>query len=301
MNEYFFRVNKIKGAGIIKKAARHNKRQIQRELGAASHIHAHLMKLNEVIYGPPTADNVTELAERLMAEAGVTKLRKDAVKALEAVFSLPINHRLDDKAYFKHCTKWFIKTYGGVLLSADIHRDESAPHCHVLMLPLIEGRMRGNAAFGKKPEHAARVNAFFRDVASLYGLKRPNAKASTKDKEDTAYEVIKALRGSNDPALKSVAWHAIRQSIEADPMRYAAALGIGNKEKAPKPAKTMAQIFTSKGKGSNAIAFDDGHDVRLITEKKQRLSCVAFQESTPLTTAPALLNNNGEEAARFLQ
>lgn len=257
MREYFFRVKKLTGAGIIKTAARHNKRQIQRELGATGHISTHLMALNQSVYGESTADDVAAMADRLMREAGIVKTRKNQVFGLEALFSLPLNHGLNEVDYFKHCAKWFIKTYGGTLLSADIHRDEATPHCHVLMLPLIDGRLQGNKAFGKRPEHHARVNAFFDDVAASYGLKRPEARQSQQDKDESAELVIRTLKATNDPALKSTLWHAIRQAIDADPRAYMLALGLTSQTRA-KPMKKLVQIFTSKGKGPKAIAFNDG-------------------------------------------
>lgn len=277
---YFFRVGKIRTRWTIKAAARHNKRQIQRELGADSHIAPHLMDLNQTIYGESGAEAVAELAERLMREAGIVKPRKNAVYGLEAIFSLPLNHGLDEVAYFKHCAKWFIKTYGGILLSADIHRDEAAPHCHVLMLPLIDGRLQGNKAYGKKAEHHARVNAFFDDVAASYGLQRPVTQ-SKEEKEGGAELVVKTLKATNDPALKSAMWHVIRQDIEADPRAYMLALGLTNQARA-KPMRTMAQIFTSKGKGGrvdraeNPIAFCNRDQ-----KSGQPLPMVASMEAAP--------------------
>lgn len=50
--------------------------------------------------------------------------------------------------------------------------------------------------------------------------------------------------------LKSAAWALVRDLIEHDPMPWVGCLGLKvNCSPKPKQARTMAQIFTSKGKG----------------------------------------------------
>ena len=88
----FLRIKKLKGGGIITVAARHNRRVIQAEIGASKTIDSTRSGLNETLEGPPTAADVGQLAKDLMKAAGVTRLRKDAVMALEIVFSLPPGH-----------------------------------------------------------------------------------------------------------------------------------------------------------------------------------------------------------------
>ena len=82
------RAKKLKGAGIIRAAAAHNKRAIQAELGAGGSIDSGRTVLNECLAGAATPDDVVSLARVKMAGAGVGKLRKDAVRAIEFVVSL---------------------------------------------------------------------------------------------------------------------------------------------------------------------------------------------------------------------
>ena len=79
----FLRIKKLKGSGIITVAARHNRRVIQAELGAAGSIDPARSHLNETLHGPLTAEDVGQLAKDLMAAAGVVKFRKDSVLGLE--------------------------------------------------------------------------------------------------------------------------------------------------------------------------------------------------------------------------
>ena len=54
---------KLTGGGIIGKAARHNRRVIQAELGASGTIDATRSHLNITLMGPSTADEVAQLAK----------------------------------------------------------------------------------------------------------------------------------------------------------------------------------------------------------------------------------------------
>ena len=94
------KLNRASGANIIGKAARHNKRAIQVELGASITIDPARSHLNETLRGPATADDVAKLAKALMTAAGFDKPRKNAVLGLEFIFSLPPDKPIDDRKYF---------------------------------------------------------------------------------------------------------------------------------------------------------------------------------------------------------
>ena len=197
----FMRIAKMKGANIITAAARHNRREIQAEHGASLSIHPERSAQNKTIEGPATADAVGQMARDLMALAGVDskRLRKDAVRCVEFVFSLPTDHPVDAGAYFSDCLKWTQRTYGGHVLSADVHHDEAAPHCHVLLLPLVQGRMVGSDLVGDRRKLATAQNGFHAEVASSYGLRKAPARLSGASKERAATLVLEKLKTLSDP------------------------------------------------------------------------------------------------------
>lgn len=299
----FLRIKKLKGGGIITVAARHNRRVIQAEIGASGSIDPTRSHLNETLRGSATADAVGQLAKDLMAAAGVGKLRKgtgrnSAVIGIEVVFSLPPDHKLDDRAYFLDCCAWTTIWFEGApILSADIHRDEAAPHCHVLLLPLIDGRMDGSNLVGNKPKFLKMQKDFHDKVASKYGLRKAPARLSGPAKQSASAAVIKRLRETGDTALKSAAWATIRDKIENDPAPFLMAMGIVVEAPA-KELRTMAQIFTSTGKGGKTEKPSPIGQAKRPAAKPLPLSCVgqAFQ-STPkappelvesITDSPAL-------------
>lgn len=249
----FLRMEKLKGSGKVLAASRHNKRLIQAEQGADSHIDAARICLNLSLHGPDSPEAVARLAKDRMAAAGVRPQKKNAVLALEQVFSLPANTDIDLKAYFNDCVQWVARNFGGLdnVLSADVHLDESAPHLHVLTLPLIDGRMNGSDLFGNRQRLQFLHNDLHAAVAGRYGLAKAPARLQGHAKVKTAQAVIKHIQATNDSALTSVLWQVIRDFIERDPVVFAQTLGIDVATSAAKKARSMAQIFTSKGKGSN--------------------------------------------------
>lgn len=88
-NSQFLRMKKLTGANIVELAGRHNHREIALELGQAyNSIDLARVKLNYVIRGGRTAAAIALEATERMSDAGVVKLRKDAVRAHEIIFSL---------------------------------------------------------------------------------------------------------------------------------------------------------------------------------------------------------------------
>lgn len=273
----------------LMQAARHNRREIQAELGASGHIDVSRIDQNETVVGPDSAAGVVALARSLMAGAGVDvgKLRKDHVQAIELLFSIAPGTAIDDGRYFRHCVAWAGEHFGSTnILSADIHRDESAPHCHVLVLPLVDGRMRGGDLIDRNGLRVLR-ESFYRDAAKPFGLKKPVSRMTGAARADGVKAVLQALQTGQD----AIVYQVVKLAIERDPAPFMNALGIEAQAPSRKPLRTMAQIFTSPGKGAKTerkekpIAFDDVDQKPIAFQneraKVQKLCTVAFDKSAP--------------------
>lgn len=258
------RAKKLKGSGIVHAASAHNLRAIQAELGAGGSIDATRCHLNEHLAGPAAPADVADLARAKMAAAGVGKLRKDAVQAIEFVVSIAPGQRLDEAGFFGAAVRWLADRFGGVdnILSADVHRDEAAPHLHLLVLPLMAGRMVGSDAIGG-PSHLLRLQTeFFAAVCKPYGLLPHPRRLAGEGKTAAAAIVLTELKRRRDPCLNSALWPALRDHIEADPGSFAALLGVSvGVPTKPKKLRSMTEIFISPGKGpkveksANPIGF----------------------------------------------
>ena len=255
---------KLKGATIIRAAAAHNKRTIPARLGVAGSIDATRTYLNECLAGPSSPTDVAAQARALMDAACVCTLRKDAVRAIEFVVSLTPSHGIDERAFFAASVAWMGAHFGGSdnILSADIHRDEAAPHVHVLLLPLIAGRMVGSDALGGPARFAAMHRDFHMKVAAPYGLERPPARLRGGAKAAGVSAVLQQLKQAADAATRSAVWGVIRDCIERDPGPFMAGLGIAAPEGKPKALHSMTAIFISKGKGSAIADAEQPYRVR---------------------------------------
>lgn len=241
---YYLRIATLQGSRKLLVATRHNRREFDDE---PPNINRSLSYLNYTLFGAPNAKEVVKDAKTKMQLAGITKLRKNGVAALEVLFSLPSSSGIDHQAYFADCLEWCKTQFGASnILSADVHLDEAAPHCHVLILPLIEGRMRGNQMCGNRHTLAARHLSFYNVVSKRYGIGAP--KNGVRIQRGLLQKaVIAHLQGINDPSLHSCAWSLIRGSIARDPQMWVQCLGIEIGAKAIlHQSRSFVQIMTKK-------------------------------------------------------
>lgn len=241
-------------------ASRHNKRKL------ATHKNAEPRRshLNYALRGPSTPEAVAGLAKELMAGVGIHKLkRKDNITAIEVVSSLPVGSSIDLRDYFEGFVCFVERRFGAQnILSADVHLDESAPHCHVLVLPLVGDRLDASGIVGGPAEVNALHDAFFADFAGGYGLRRPARRLTGTVRKNAAHQVLARLYEDSDSALVSGVWPAICAAIESYPEPFMASLGI----KAPAPvtaAKTFEQFVLSTGAGPKTLAGETRRDLRL--------------------------------------
>ena len=190
----------------------------------------------------------------MLKAAGIAKLRKDCVLAVEVLYSLPVNHTVNLGTFFEDCLTWTRANFGGVVLSFDVHLDESMPHAHALILPLIDGHMNGSDMVGNKYDLQLMHMSFHEVVGVLHALEKPANKPLGQAKLDTCRDVLDMLR--SDPAMESQIWLPIRDSICNDPSPFAHVLGIQVTKPKARKERSFVDIMISKGKGSNIRESD---------------------------------------------
>jgi Plasmid recombination enzyme len=239
------------GEGHTLVAARHNRREIVAERGSAGSIDASRCHLNYSLTGEATAKEISAKAAAMLANAGITAPRKNAGRTLEIVFSLSSAAQIDQRSYFSACVEWAGQRFGGRgnVIAADVHLDEGAPHCHVLLVPLRDRKLSGSIMMGDRTNVAKLQSSFFETVAKPFGLKAPAGKLKGAARERLAQIVVKRLQATNDPATRSPLWQTVRDAIERDPAPFANALGIEVTEPLSTERRTtFAGIMTSTGK-----------------------------------------------------
>lgn len=76
------------------------------------------------------------------------------------------------RAFFEESVKWFGDRYGEEnIVNATVHMDETTPHLHIGIVPIIEGRLCAKDLFNKREMSAIQTD-FVRDVGAAYGLER---------------------------------------------------------------------------------------------------------------------------------
>lgn len=237
------------GERRILNAAKHNLREIGGE-----HIASDRSHLNVILAGAHDASAVLrEAAERTstaIADGGERVARKvnrkNGTRAAEILFGLPASTPVETGEYFAACLAWVRSTFGDVVFSAVIHYDESAPHAHVLMLPMRQGEWLGSDVFGKRADIQKMQTDFARVVGRGFGVEQAPERLSGSDREAAVQAVINHLRASADPVLKSATWPVVRDQIHADPRPFAEHLGI----RISVTRRTLAQLKVSSGRGA---------------------------------------------------
>jgi hypothetical protein len=280
------RIKKLTGKNIIEVAARHNHREIASERGADSHIDAEQTGFNRVLHGDGTAAGVANTAQVLMDNAGVKALRKDSVRALEIIFCLPPDSTIDHAGFFRDSLAWTEEYFQAPVISAVVHYDEAAPHCHVLVLPLVCGRMIGSRLMGNRAKLQALQGDFHAKVGQRYELTRQAAQkrlsAPVRQQAlDAAFNLLQVNGGLNDAILKALLAPHLQ-----NPEPLLLALGLEMPKQ--KVKGTFAGVMTKPTKPEkkqNSIGFDDmkpiSFDGAQVPKKEQSLCSVGFGKSAP--------------------
>jgi len=251
----------------LKDAARHNLREIPSEFGAIGRINPMKTPKNWVMHGSGDADGVVALALEISTNAGVDLCHKrhDYCQAIELIFSLPDKSEIEPRQYFEKCLQWVERAYALPVLSAVVHMDESAPHCHVLLLPLNrEGRYVGSAPL-EKPETKKKIESFFVQVAGPAGLNRQGAKLRGGIKQAAIRVVLEQCGVLGLPDANGPLWPVFEAGIKRDPAPALEALSI-NRQAISDAYKL--QIIEQ----TNPIGIE------AITPQTQTLSCVGIDQ-----------------------
>lgn len=246
MNEdsHFFSLGKIKGKNGILAAMRHNKR----ELPKADHIDSSRSHLNYSLVNESSPEQVAEYAKTLLASELTKTLRKDAVMAVEILFSLPSSrHNQDNRYFFEDCHKWVLENISGRLLAFDVHLDESAPHAHAVILPLVNGLMIGSKIVGNITNLNNLRHKFMEAVGKKHALfHRKIIKLSKAEERELASIILSKLK--NDITAIDCVWPAIEQAVMNNPAPYARLLSIEQPTKRSK--KSFVDHLRQRGRGT---------------------------------------------------
>jgi len=242
-------MKKLTGKDIVEVAGRHNHREISLELGRSYNSAIDLTRagLNYVIRGGENAAAIAQEAQERMTSAGIVTLRKDAVRALELIVSLNPKSGVNERKFFADATEWCESYFGAPVISSIVHLDEGAPHCHIILLPLVNGRMIGSDLMGYKSRLQDIQQDFNRKVGASYGLtySSKTVRLTGDSRRAMAASILRKL--CSDVALLSTPniREILIELISAKPETLHAALGLISAVKPMPRARSFVEIMTS--------------------------------------------------------
>ena len=249
----FLNLHKIRTLQQLRRALKHNKREIAKELGAGSHIDPTKSHLNYSLTGSSTSLELMEQVHQVITSYRNTlqrAIRRDAVVAVEVVFSVSAAKAdIDLQKYFNDCFAWSLIEFAlASPLSADVHHDEANPHLHVIFLCVTDSRLIASQVAGDKRAYRDRREDFYVNVARHYGLERPPPALGRIQRTQLAERVLNQLARSSDPLTKSQHYPAICDAVRQNPVPFANQLNL-ELDLTPPKKRTLTQIFTSRGRG----------------------------------------------------
>lgn len=290
----FVALKKLTGKDIVRIAAKHNLREIQAEIGADSHIDHTRIGQNQILAGADTAAAIAAETNRLMVEAGVGNLRRDAVRAVEIVISLPTVSTINQGFFFSDSLAWVQEFFAVPVLSAVVHLDEAAQHCHVLLLPLVNERMVGSDLVGNRTRLQAMQASFYERVGQRHGLIRPKVprRLNSATRGKCASMVLNAFVDNPGLLLSPDVEQAVLEAFGHNPEPLLAALEMAVPSTPAKTVKTLAAIMCKpckpETKKQNPIGFSShSKPIGFVSEAPeihQTLCSVGFDPKPPSFT-----------------
>lgn len=258
-------IERLKDSNKLFLAAGHNLRLDGRDPVHIDHTRSHL---NVILLGEDSVAGIVQYSAELMK--GVLKPpRKDFVRWLEVVVSLPAGTGIDTGAFFKEVVVWVGGFFEVPILSAIAHYDEAAPHIHLLLLPLFQGRMIGSSLF-KPNRYWVRHNDFNAKVGRKYGLRLPSPKThhsavARAVASDSVVVKMKAVIKNLEPAF----WDAIRATLKSDPEPLMKFYGIEYPTIKKPKVKTFASIIAKpcKPEKTKALRIEKPKAARTVKTK----------------------------------
>lgn len=246
------RIKKLHGPHMVRVSSGHNLRTEHCPYVHASRVLGHKSARIEILHGSDDPLSVAAAARQRRDMAGVMKLRKNQVVALEIMVTLRPRSCRDEAAFFQQSLEWVAGNFGGWanVLTAVVHNDEGSPHMHVLVMPVVGKRMAGSALVGGPGRLRALRSSFESEVCAVHGLSMPAGALRGHDKHNASSAVLRRIEMSDDPVRLSGVWMSVQDQIRRDPRPFLLDLGIDQEQfRPPRRLRSSTQIFTSKGKG----------------------------------------------------
>jgi len=176
------RMAKIKSKVALVRALQHDTRE-------RYPVNADEKRKKENEFSGDTADALERYAQ-LLPE----KVRKNAVHAVEMIFTASPEFAGNWEGYLKAAGKWASDLFGkeNMLLIAH-HKDELTPHAHIIAMPLKDGKLNAFSYIGGSRNRMTELQTdFYEKVGRPFGLERGVSKSETNARHNPHTLAIKS-------------------------------------------------------------------------------------------------------------
>lgn len=199
------RFAKLKTSGEMAASASHNFRKEQPDNADPTKAH-----LNEELI-PLESQNYIEAFKAKIAEHGIVP-RKDCIKELEVMMTFTGGKEkdIDLEEWKKRSVEWVQNYFGkGNVVSAVYHGDESSPHIHAIVVPIVNDKLYASEYINGRERCAAMQTSYAKSVESL-GLERG------MESTPVSYKTMQQLRTATQKVAEESLPVPVRgESIEA--------------------------------------------------------------------------------------
>jgi len=146
---------------------------------------------------------------------------------LEFVFNVTSGFVCDFYSLYSDCLDWLKSQLPQCpIIHAVIHMDEGTPHMHVILVPILDGRLQADSVRGFKYVNNERNILLFEYLKDKYDLTYPIYLRGAAKKAGVKLALEALERLSKDDAMKVLNKTAI-SSINSNPEVFLRELGIG--------------------------------------------------------------------------
>jgi hypothetical protein len=177
-----------------------------------SNVNAEKSKFNQFLMGgntPKAIKNDLNKRWQELEDNATRKTRKDAVGSLELILTASNDYFTDDNVdtWAKANIDFAIAEYGQEnIISAILHMDETTPHIHLLIVPVVNGKLNAKVKVGNKLAMSQYQNryAVAMDPLGLIRGKCSYAENVEPTKHQDPSQYIKELKQTNQDQAKEI-------------------------------------------------------------------------------------------------
>jgi hypothetical protein len=215
-------------------AEKHNCRLIAAEVGGYGKINGEKTHLNLELV-KISGGSSEEVVLKILRDKGLdldhySYKKKNRGFAVELLFTVTAGHECDFNAMYADCLEWLRNYYPECpIVHAVVHHDEGSPHMHVIIVPLVNGKLKADEVKGYKGVSNKRNTSLFDFLDKKYGLTFPVYLKGAEKKMGAQIAIGKYME-LPVADVKNLFMQATIQSIHARPEPYLYALGVEYKE-----------------------------------------------------------------------